>query len=520
MKTLWYGGTIYTMIGEGDTVEAILVEDGKIIKTGAYEKLAPLADEKKDLHGNVMYPGFVDNHIHLIGYGELLMKRTLHHVTTAAQMLEELKAEAKQLDGKAWLYADMWDDNQLDRLPTIKELDTIYEGPMMLRRVCRHVALTNHAGLAQLNIHEQSENPSSGTYGRDADGRLNGLLYESANDALLELASSNVSEAQLDDMMRLAIDQLVANGITGVHSEDLGYFGHYTKSLGAYHRIIGRERHFRAHMLRNHRVFEQMIKDGATSEHPYIEMGAMKIFADGSFGGDTAYLVEPYETAPTKGLRIHTDEEMLALVQLARKYDCAIAVHAIGDGAIEQVIEVLEKVEPVHMRDRYIHGSLCTPTQIERLASLNVVVDAQPIFLLSDMPWVAKKLGNTRAQYLYPWKSFLKAGLVLGAGTDAPIERINPFENIYAGVTRQPFSGGDVYGENERLSAYDLIHMYTVGSAYTGNQETYRGHIAPQFDADFTIVDRDLCQCTPQEILQTVVIETVVAGNVVYQHEK
>lgn len=520
MKTLWHGGTIYTMIGEGDTVEAVLVEEGKIIRTGTYEVLSPLADEFIDLKDQVMYPGFVDSHIHLIGYGELLMKRTLHHVTTADDMLAELRAEAATLNGTEWLYADMWDDNQLDRLPTIKELDEIYDGPMMLRRVCRHVALTNHAGLAQLNIEETSHDPVGGAYGRDENGKLNGLLYEAANDALLELASANVSEQQLDDMMRLAIDDLVAHGITGVHSEDLGYFGHYTKSFGAYHRIIGQERHFRAHMLRNHRVFQQMIDDGATSQHPYIELGAMKIFADGSFGGNTAFLQASYEETDTKGIQMHSDAELLSLVQLARSNDCAVAVHAIGDGAIEQLINVLEQVPPVEMRDRYIHGSLCTPAQIERLAALNVIVDAQPIFLLSDMPWVAAKLGAERTQHLYPWKNFLEAGIVLGAGTDAPIERIDPFENMYAGITRQPFDGGDVYNESQRLSIYELVHMYTVGSAYTGNQETYRGHIAPNFDADFTIVDRDLFTCTPQQLLHTVVTKTVVAGHIVYEHSK
>lgn len=519
MKTLWYGGTIYTMIGEGDTVEAVLVEDGKIIRTGNYDTLAPLADDMHDLDGHVMYPGFVDSHIHLIGYGELLMKRTLHHVKTVEDMLAEIQAEAATLNGTEWLYADMWDDNQLDRLPTIKELDEIYDGPMMLRRVCRHVALTNHAGLAQLNINEQSKDPLGGAYGRDEAGNLNGLLYEAANDALLEIASANVSEAKLDDMMRLAIDDLVANGITGVHSEDLGYFGHYTKSLSAYQRIIGRERHFKAHMLRNHRVFEQMIDDNAETGHPYIEFGAMKIFADGSFGGNTAYLCEPYEGTETTGIQMHQDEALLDLVTLARNYDCAVAVHAIGDGAIEQLINVLEQVPTVEMRDRYIHGSLCTPAQIERLAALNIIVDAQPIFLLSDMPWVATKLGTERAAHLYPWKSFLDAGIVLGAGTDAPIERINPFENMYAGMMRQSLHGGDVYNASQRLSAYDLIHMYTVGSAYTGNQETYRGHIAPNFDADFTIVDRDLCTCTPEQLLQTVVMKTVVAGHIVYTHK-
>lgn len=518
MKTLWYGGTIYTMIGEGDTTEAVLTEGDKIIQTGTYEQLAPLAEQQQFLNGAVMYPGFIDSHIHLIGYGELLLKRTVHHVTTAAQFLEEVRDEASKLDGTEWMYIDMWDENRMDRIPSIGELDALYSGPMLLRRVCRHVCLTNHAGLEKLQVTEQSEDPVGGAYGRDERGKLNGLLYENANDALLDLASANVPEEQLDEMIRLAIDDLVAHGITGVHSEDLGYFGHYTKSFGAYNRVIGKERYFRAHMLRNHRVFEEMIADGVTFDNPFLEPGAMKIFADGSFGGNTAYLNAPYEGTTTTGIQIHSDEEMASWVALARAHNTAVAVHAIGDGAIEQVITALEQVPAVEMRDRYIHGSLCTPAQIQRLATLNIIVDAQPLFLLSDMPWVAERLGEERSHYLYPWKDFLRAGIVLGAGTDAPIERISPFETIWAGVTRKKV-GGEVYQPSQCLSRYEMLHMYTVGSAYTGNQETYRGHIAPNYDADFTILDRDLLDCTEEEILSTVVKKTVVAGQIVYEQK-
>lgn len=517
MKTVWYGGTIYTMRGEGETVEAVLTEAGKIIQTGAYSSLMLLADEQQDLAGAVMYPGFIDSHIHLIGYGELLLKRTVQHVTSAEQFLAEIREEAAQLDGKEWLYVDMWDENKMARIPSIEELDVIYRGPMLLRRVCRHVSLTNHAGLEKMNVTEQSVDPIGGAYGRDVNDRLNGLLYENANDVLVELATSDVSEQQLDTMLCMAIDDLVAHGITGVHSEDLGYFGHYTKSLGAYERIIGHQRYFRAHMLRNHRVFSEMIADGVSFTNPFIEAGAMKIFADGSFGGNTAYLREPYEGVNTMGIRIHSDKELAQWIDLARTHNAAVAVHAIGDGAIEQVITALEQVPAVTMRDRYIHGSLCMPEQIKRLAKLNVIVDAQPVFLLSDMPWVAERLGPERSQYLYPWKAFLDAGIVLGAGTDAPIERINPFETIWAGVTRKNIKKDAVYQPEQCLSRYDMLYMYTVGSAYTGNQEGYRGQIAPQYDADFTIVDRDLFTCSDEDILTTQVVKTVVAGHIVYE---
>ncbi len=511
---LWTGGKIYTMTEEGETVEAVLVNNGKIIAVGPKAQLEKKARYVHDLKGATMYPGFVDSHIHLVGYGELLSKAVASHCTTVEQFKDVIRKEATKLSGTEWLFVDLWDENQLDRLPTLSELDALYGGPMVLRRVCRHVCLTNHTGLAAIGI-TASNSVEDEQVGHDETGQLNGLLYENNNDLLVNEATKNVTDEQLVQYVENAIQHLTASGITGVHSEDLGYFGQYTKSLQAYKKVIGEEKPFRAHLLRNHRVFQQMMEDGVSVDGKYIEFGAMKLFADGSFGGNTAWLKEAYVGTQTTGIALHTDEQFAQWLQLARKYDSGIAVHAIGDAAVDQFIRHLERVRPVAMRDRYIHGSLCSIEQMKALKKLHVIVDAQPTFLLSDMPWLQEKLGKREAR-LYPWKTFLNEGLVLGAGTDAPIESISPFETIWAGVTRKNPSSQVVFDASERLTRYEMVHMYTVGSAYTGNQELYRGKIQEGFDADFTIVDTDLLCCEEAAILKTTVLQTVIDGKVVY----
>lgn len=511
---LWTGGTIYTMTERDATVEAVLVENGKIVALGTREQLEQRADHVYELNGATMYPGFVDSHIHLIGYGELLSKATAADCTTVEQLKAVIKEEAAKRSGEEWLFVDLWDEHHLDRLPTIDELDALYDGPMALRRVCRHVCLTNHAGLRAIGIGNTSFEQNE-QVGRDERGELNGLLYENMNDLLVTEATKNVTDEQLEQYVEKAIQQLTAAGITGVHSEDLGYFGHYSKSLRAYKKVIGKNTPFRAHLLRNHRVFQQMIDDSVTVDGEYLQFGAMKLFADGSFGGNTAWVKDAYVGTETTGIAIHTEAEFEKWVQLARKYDSGIAVHAIGDAAVDQLIRHLENVPQVTMRDRYIHGSLCSIEQMRALRNLNVIVDAQPTFLLSDMPWLQDKLGQ-RDALLYAWNTFLKEGLVLGAGTDAPIENISPFEVIWAGVTRKKPSTNHVFHADERLTRYEMVHMYTAGSAYTGNQEMYRGKIEEGFDADFTILDTDLLRCEEEAILKANVRQTVVDGKVVY----
>lgn len=524
MRQLWTNGVIYTMEYEWEIVQAVLVESGKILATGTLDALQPLADEIIDLQGAVMYPGFVDSHLHMIGHGEKLKRLDLTHAKSGEQLLQLIGEASNKLEPGQWLIGEGWNENQFtdSTIPTKEQFDMVTSHPMYLNRICHHVALVNSAALEQANISSTTPDPKGGKFGRTEDGQLNGLIYEQAMNVVSETFQQQ-GEAYIDGLvhsLELAIADMQQYGLTGGHTEEMSYFGDYTNPLTAYQRTIGVHQHFRVNLLRHHAVFEQMNEQQASFNEPFIEPGAMKFYADGSFGGSTAALLEPYVNDPTnKGMLIHTNDQIEILVQLARHYNEAVAIHLIGDAGVEQVLTYLEKYPvPQGKRDRLIHCCYISDCQLQRIKQLPVILDLQPAFVTSDFPWVLEKLGHNRAGHIYAWKTFIEQGLICAAGTDAPIEAISPFETIYAAVERK--KAGDThdgYDAAQKLSRYEAVRMYTFGSAQAICKEHERGLIKEGYDADFTILDRDLLTCASEEILQTIALKTVVAGKVVYE---
>lgn len=524
MKQLWTNGTIYSMEQEGATVQAVLVQGGKIVETGTFEDLQVYADDIIDLQGAVMYPGFVDSHLHMIGHGEKLMRLDLTVATSGEELVQLVKNAADQLQDGQWLIGDGWNENQFKdgRIPTKEELDAVTNNPLFLNRVCHHVALVNSAALHLAGITINTEDPAGGKLGRHENDELNGLLYEQATGLVSSLFKQE-GESYIESLaqsLQLAIEHMQSYGLTGGHTEEMSYYGHYMNPLTAYHRVVGERKHFRVNLLRHHAVFEEMITNNAPFNEPYIEPGAMKIFADGSLGGSTAALLAPYANDEhNKGMLIHTDAQMEALIQLARKYNEAVAIHIIGDGAMEQVLRYLEKYPVAEgKRDRLIHCCVVSEEQLARMKKLQVILDLQPAFVTSDYPWVTEKLGKNRAGHHYAWKTFIGEGFICAAGTDAPIEAMSPFETIYAAVERKkPKDTHEGYNREQKVSRFEAVKMYTVGSAEAICKENERGYIRKGYDADFTILDTDLMKCSSEEILQTNALLTVVGGEIVYK---
>ncbi|MEH7418166.1 amidohydrolase [Neobacillus drentensis] len=524
MKRLWYGGKIYTMEKENETVEAILVEDDRINAIGTFNDLSKLADEFINLDGAAMYPGFVDSHLHMIFQGEKLTRLDLSKATTAEEMLDLVKTAAKTTPPDQWLFGEGWNENNftVKKIPTIKELDAIRKEPILLTRICHHVILGNTAALKAGSIFEESKSPAGGEIGRDEQGKLNGLLFELATNAVTE-AIPREGEAYIESLtksLNLAIDEMLSYGLTGGHTEDMSYFGKYTNPLTAFHRVVGEKHHFRVTLLRHKAVFEKMMLTNATYDEPFIEPGAMKIFADGALGGTTAALSKPYSDQPNnKGLFIQTDQELEELVKLARQYDEAVAVHIIGDAAAEQVLNIIEKYPLTNgKRDRLIHCCVLREDLVERLERLPVVLDLQPAFVPSDFPWVIDRLGKERLEWAYAWKKLVDRGLMCAAGTDAPVEEINPLYTIYAAVERKkPYTEHDGYIPEEKLSRFQAVQLYTIGSAKAICKEHERGLIKAGYAADFSIFDRDLFEGSSEDMLTAKALKTVVAGRTVFE---
>lgn len=532
MGTLWYGGTIYTMKEKGETIEAIYTENGEIIESGHLltlkEKYEKSIMEYQNLNGNVMFPGFVDSHLHIIGHGEKIIHLDLSKMTSPEQVLTAVKERIHLLDDGVWLIGEGWNENQWEDLRVINktELDEITTNhPIMLTRVCRHAIIANSKAMELANVDNEVMDPQGGKVIRDKSGELTGYFLDNAQD-LIKQAIPDISKKELRNLVTTSVDDLLRLGLVGGHSEDLAYYGadSFQKTWQAFHAgIDGVTRKFRAHLLVHHEVIEDMDEQGLGygSGNKYVSLGAMKIFSDGALGGRTAWLQEPYSDDKTNhGIAIHRPESLEILIKRARQLKMPIAVHAIGDQAILTVAKLLAKYPLKNgRRDRIIHALVINPSVIKALKQINVVLDIQPTFVASDFPWVIERLGKVRADNSYPWKTFLQEGIPCAAGSDAPIEEVNPLLGIEAFVLRKSSLDGAIYNEKEQLSIYEAVSLYTKGSAFVINHEQDRGIIAPGYVADFTIFDQDLFKVEKESIRHIKVEKTVVDGTIVYQRK-
>ncbi|EJP88485.1 amidohydrolase [Bacillus cereus] len=521
MGEIWHGGSIYTMREENEKVDAVYVENGIIVDVGNKEELENRYSEVKlyDLKGKTMIPGLVDSHMHLIGHGERLLRLDLSNCKSYSEVLTLVQKRVEEAQKGSWIIGEGWNENNFTdtKQVHVRDLDEISkEHPILLKRVCRHVTWVNSYILQEANITEATQDPKGGKIGRDASNNLTGLLYEQGQE-LIKHVQPEIDGVYLQSALQTAISDCWQYGLVGGHTEDLNYYGGFQKTYNAFSHVI-KEMRFKAHLLVHHEVANE--RKEYENEH-YIEFGAMKIFSDGSFGGRTALLSEPYEDAKeTNGVAIFSREELAGLVKKARDLHMPVAIHTIGDLSLEYVIDALELHPPAEgLRDRIIHCQLAREELIERMKHLPAIIDIQPVFVSSDFPSVIEKLGDHRLRYAYAWKTLLGAGLHCNGGSDAPIEQVNPFLGIYSAVTRRGFIDGVCYIPEERLTVYEAVSLFTTGSAYAIGKEANRGQITKGYEADFTILDRNIFEIEAEEIKEVQAEMTVIDGKIVYRKD-
>ncbi len=512
MKTLYKNGKIYSMNAEGETFDNILVEDGIVIGMNLLETEA---DKVVDLKGATMVPGLNDTHMHLVMLGKKLKSLVLYDENDIDHVKELI---GNHRSDREWDLILGYDENNFKNSYRLnrRELDELTDKPTIVARVCQHAGIVNTGALEALGIDKDVENPEGGSYEKDENGELTGWVYDTAFDQFRAAQVDDTVETVSDDITQ-AVKYLYSLGVTGVHTEDMAAYGPNDVPLNAYLNTIGKDQlKFRVNLLRHEAVYEEMIAKDPEFKTDWVEKDAMKIFTDGAFGGRTALMKAPYEGTDDTGLQIHTRENLEKLVKKARKNKDAVAVHMIGDQATELVLDVIEKY-PVQKgkHDRLIHVSLLDEEMMDRMAGLDVICDVQPTFLTSDMPWVEDYIGKERADRLYNFRTMLDKGLILGGGSDAPIEDVNPLHGIHALVTRNGKTG--VYNESEKISVFEAFRMYTKNAAEIVHRSDRSGLIEKGFLADFAVFDRDVLTVNPDELLEAEVLYTIIDGEVVYQ---
>ncbi|MFS0787512.1 amidohydrolase [Shouchella sp. 1P09AA] len=522
MGTLLYNGTVFTMEAEGKTTEAVYIENGKIVEVGLSKSLekkwAETASEMKNLNGAFVYPGFVDSHLHLIAHGQKLLKLDLSESTKqeALAQLNDLTDEEEE-----WIEALGWNEHNDPNHEQLTSLDLnqiSQERPIFVMRICRHAAIVNQTVLDLAGIDRYTKDPVGGRIERDDNGNPNGILHDAAVHHVQSLMPP-MSKAQVKKALQVAVEDCYRHGLTGGHSEDLHYYNGLMETLDIYHEVVQEESPFRAHLLIHHEeldAYDQSPYVGKQELTPYIELGTLKIFADGALGGRTAALSMPYHDEPsTSGLLIHTQFALNDLVHKARERNLGVAIHVIGDQALDMSLQALEQNGQTNRRDRLIHVQVARKDLLERMKKLPLIVDVQPHFVVSDFPWVEDRLGKERMPYAFAWKTLLQASIPCAGGSDAPIEPVEPLKGMHAAVFRKNDQG--VYNESEALTPYEAVSLFTTGSAYAIGREKTRGQIKPGYDADLTILDQNLFTLNEKVFEEAQVLATIINGYTVFE---
>ena len=535
----YYNGNILT--GKGldtpipERVSAVAIRDGKVVATGSDKTVFDLCDAalKIDLHGAFVMPGFNDAHTHIASAGQQHLTVDLDNIPSLAAMQDKIKAYAATLPAGQWILGGGWDHTKWasGKLPTRQDLDAVtVDHPAYLERTDGHIAIANTAALAAAGITAKTMAPAGGQIDLDpATHEPTGIL----RDAALPLLTSHIPKpdaATRRKALELSIADALSHGVTSVQDysdwEDFLVLEQMERE-GKLHLRVSEWLTFNdpLDVLKAHRAAHSL-------DDPLLHTGMLKGFMDGSLGSRTAALFAPYSDDPTNSGLARYDQKMLDAMTTERAAaGFQIGFHAIGDKANSIALDAYEK--PVmqcelsknttetsycgtRLRYRIEHAQVVSPGDFARFHDLGIIASMQPSHLLTDMAWAGQRLGPERVKYAYAWKSFLDHGVTLAFGTDYPVESISPFRGLYSAITRMNEAGTQTFQPQEKITIQQALYAYTQASAFAENEEKLKGRLEPGYLADLVVLDHDLTTATPQEILHTKVLRTVVGGQTVY----
>lgn len=518
---------------EDGVVEALAVWQGKVLATGSDAEIAGLIGPQTrvvDLKGRLATPGLNDSHLHLVSLGMTMdwVDARPAAAPTLDDLLGAIAARAAKAKPGDWVLARGYDQTKLDtgRHPYREELDRAApENPVMLVRTCGHVSICNSKALALAGIDEHSPTPEGGLI-EQQNGRLTGMLAENAR-APVWAAIPAPTEEDLVSGIERGGKYLLSLGITSCMDAAVGQRGGFGE-ISAYHRA---KREGRLPV----RTWLTLLGDEGRSIVPecyaaglisgtgdeMLMVGAVKFFLDGSAGGRTAWMNEPYlGDDKTTGVQMLENSELERIVMDAHVKGYQLACHAIGDAAIEQLITAYEKALAAHpdpdRRHRVEHCGFSTPTQHERMVAAGVYPCPQQVFIHDFGDAYVKVLGPERALSSYPFKTWFDLNLKPATGSDAPVCDPNPFPNFHTMLTRQTWRG-TVMDERERVSIEEALQAYTEYGAFSQKQEQVKGRLVPGFLADIAVFSRDLLTARPEDILKDTRCDlTILNGEIVY----
>jgi predicted amidohydrolase YtcJ len=531
LKTILHNGRIY--VEKNNFQEAIFIENGIVRLVGSTaEILKNSADNIIDLQGRTVIPGLNDSHLHLSLIGEamnscnLVPARSIEDVIEIGKKFISKNKGLRVLTGRGWNqdYFTSGEKRLLNRF----DLDKIStEIPIVFDRVCTHVTVGNTKALEILDLDENTT-VDGGVIELGSDGKPNGIFNENAT-RLLKSIIPEKNENDIENDFLKAANYALSVGITSVQSCDImnkEFKGMFKVIHNIYNNNKVKLRYSHQYNFQDINDFKSYLeteyKIGHYDEN-FLSKGGLKLFKDGSLGARTALMLKDYEDAPgIKGVEALSDQQLQDLCDLATEHGITVVTHAIGDGAVESVINSYERTmkdgtNP--LRHGIVHCQITSKSQLERIVKLNIPVMYQPIFLDYDIKIVEDRVGKELASTSYAFNTLYQLGAPVSLGTDSPVEDCNPFPNIYCAVTRQGVDGNPAGGFNpgEKMDIQDAIDAYTIGSAFNEFKEAIKGRLKPGYVADLIVLDQDIFTIDQEKIKDTKVEKTMIHGEFVYE---
>ncbi len=525
-----FNATIWTGNENAPLVNAMAISGDTIVAIGNEKEVMKWKGETTtliDAEGNFITPGFIDTHVHFISGGLSLINIDLRDAATPEEFIKRIADYAENREPGSWVLEGNWDHTLWGgELPTKEWIDEYTEeNPVVVGRLDGHMILANSAALKIAGIDKNTADVSGGEIVRHEDGSPTGILKDNAMDLMSEKMPA-LSDAEKETAFKTAMEYLLSNGVTSVHDVN----GLSTAS-GSYNSAKKLNKTgdlaIRIYAIKSLRQWKDL-DDMPEENNKWLKTGGLKGFVDGSLGSHTAAFKDAYtDKRGDKGFFINSEEDLYQWISGADKADLQILVHAIGDKAIQSLLNIYERVIGENgSKDRRLrieHAQHIAPEDINRFAELGVIASMQPYHAIDDGRWAEKLIGPERIKTTYAFKSLMDAKATVVFGSDWAVAPATPIQGLYAAVTRRTLDdeNPDGWVPEQKITVQQALTAYTKDAAYASFEEDIKGTLEKGKLADFVIIDKNLTKIDPTKINDAKVLQTFVGGEKVFDlHEK
>lgn len=544
------GGKVATVDPALGNVEAIAVNGYQVTAVGNNQEISAYIGpetEVIELNGRFAMPGFIEGHGHLFSLGESKLILDLNDVSGWDEIVSMVAVAADKarpgewIKGRGW-HQEKWDsapDNAIEGLPQHPGLSAASPAnPVYLEHASGHASFVNEAAMEIIGIEDDTPDPPGGTIVRNAEGKATGMMREISNRvaerAVIEY-EKRLSPADIEaldrERIRLASEEALRYGVTSFH--DAGESGRPSFPFFELLKKMEKEgalpvRYYMMVRTQTNEEMDELLPHYRTvaEGNDFLTIRSIKRQMDGALGSHGAWLLEPYIDLPdTVGLVLETVEDIERTAEIAVKHGFQVNVHAIGDRANRETLDIYERVwkaagvDGKDLRWRIEHAQHLDPADVPRFGEMGVIAAMQGVHASSDGPWMPSRLGEERSRITsYPWRDLLDTGAVIANGTDTPVERIDPIASFYSSVSRMT-NNGERFNPEHVMTREEALQSYTLNGAIAAFEEDIKGTLTPGKYADIVVLSQDLLTVEEEKIPGTTVDMTIVGGDIKYKRE-